>query len=304
MVDLESGSTEKEDSGRAGPAAARDSSNEEVRKLTVVRVLSLLEQSRMYPVIRRARAGVFALLAAGLSLVIGELPGYGVQKETQEEKAVNLKQQATGGLFQKWTFDQDQLDTVPRGFVKGVTTNEPLAEWVIQGHATAPSPPHVVTGSSTCAQSCYQLLLAEGMQYEYPDLSVRFHTPEGVAGSGGGVVLGVRDARNFYAALVDPLSRHVRFVRFADGLTTVLGQAPVHLKPVEWHSLRVQRNTIISKDFIEVFVDGTLVLSIEDQALGLGQVGVVIAGTSTMWFDSFHAVPLFSHRPLSEPPAY
>lgn len=257
----------------------------------------------MNPIIRRARAGLFAFLAAGLGLVIGGLPSYGVQNETQEEKAVNLKNQATGGLFKKWTFDQDQLNTLPRGFVKGVTSNEPLAEWVVQSDATAPSPPQVVTGSSTCTQNCYQLLLAEGMQYEYPDLSVRFHMPEGAVGSGG-VVLGVRDARNFYTAIVDPLSRHIRFVRLSDGLATVLGQAPVTLKPVEWHSLRVQRNTIISKDFIEVFVDGTLVLSIEDQALGLGQVGLVVAGTSTMWFDSFHAVPLFSHRPFSSPPAY
>lgn len=269
--------------------------------MQVLRVLSVSKKSRIYSVIRRARAGLFAFLAAGL--VMGGLPSYGVQNETQEEKAVNLKNQATGGLFKKWTFDQEPLNTLPRGFVKEVTTDEPLGEWIVQGHAAAPSPPQALTGSSTCAQSCYQLLLVEGMQYEYPDLSVRFHTPERGVGSGG-VVLGVRDARNFYTALVDPLSRQVRFVRFSDGLATVLGQAPVNLKPVEWHSLRVQRNTIISKDFIEVFVDGTLILSIEDQAFGLGQVGLVIAGTSTMWFDSFHAVPLFSHRPLSAPPAY
>ena len=56
----------------------------------------------------------------------------------------------------------------------------------------------------------------------------------------------------------------------------LLAQASVSLKPVDWHSLRVQRNTIISKDFIEVFVDGALVLSVEDQALGLGQVGLVV----------------------------
>ncbi len=89
-----------------------------------------------------------------------------------------------------------------------------------------------------------------------------------------------------------------------DGQETLLARAAVNLKPVDWHSLRVQRNTIISKDFIEVFVDGVLVLSVEDQALGLGQVGLVIRGKTSTFFDSFHAVPLFSHRPLSTPPAY
>jgi hypothetical protein len=96
----------------------------------------------------------------------------------------------------------------------------------------------------------------------------------------------------------------VQVVRKIEGKETVLAQAPVQLKPVDWHSLRVQRNTIISKDFIETFVDGVLVLSVEDQALGLGQVGLMVRGDASFLFDTFHAVPLFSHRPLSAPAAY
>lgn len=228
---------------------------------------------------------------------------YGVQKETQEEKTANLKKQATGGLFQKWIFDQDQLNAPPRGFAKGVSTDEPLADWIVQGHATAPSPPNIIAGSSSCAQRCYQVLLADGLEYEYPDLSVRFHAQEGTAGLGG-MVFGVRDTHNFYAAVVDPIGQKVQLVRLSNGLELPLAQASINLKPVDWHSLRLQRNTIISKDFIEVFVDGVLVLSVEDQVLGLGQIGLVVLGASTVFFDSFHAVPLFSHRPLSAPPAY
>ena len=246
---------------------------------------------------------VFVFLAAGVALVMSAVFAYAVQSETQEEKASNLKKQAMGGLFKKWTFDQDPLNAVPVGFTRGISNGETLGDWVVQKHATAPSPSHVVAGSSSCTQSCYQVLLTEGMRYEYPDLSVRFHTPGGAAGSGG-VVLGAHDTKNFYTAIVDPIAQQVRFVRLTDGLAMVLGQASVNLKPVDWHSLRVQRNTIISKDFIEVFVDGTLVLSVEDQTLGLGQIGLALIGTSTMLFDSFHAVPLFSHRPLSAPPAY
>lgn len=263
----------------------------------------MLEKFRSRSPVRRVRTGLSILLAAGVGLVMGYSPGYGVQKETQEEKAVNLKKQATGGLFQQWTFDQDRLDAPPRGFVKGVSTDETLADWIVRGHATAPSPPNIIAGSSGCTQLCYQVLLADGLEYEYPDLSVRFHAREGTAGVGG-VVFGVRDTRNFYAAVVDQIGRKVQLVRLANGRELPLAQASINLKPVDWHSLRVQRNTIISKDFIEVFVDGVLVLSVEDQALGLGQVGLVVLGSSNMSFDSFHAVPLFSHRPLSAPPAY
>ena len=242
------------------------------------------------------------LLLVSLGWLVGASSSYGVQTETHEEKAANLKKQATGGLFQKWTFDQDQIDSLPDGFEQGIPGDGPPATWAVLASPNAPSPPNAVAGSSSCTQGCYQVLMAKGLEYEYPDLSVRFHAPDG-AGAGG-LVLGVRDARSFYAAVVDPVLRKAQLFRISDGRSSPLAQAPVTLKQVEWHSLRVQRNTIISKDFIEVYVDGTLVLSVEDQALGLGQVGLVLAGKSTMHFDSFHAVPLFSHRPLSSPPAY
>lgn len=263
----------------------------------------MLEKYRTCSAIRRAPSEVFALLLVSLALVMGYTSSYGVQRETPEEKAVNLKKQATGGLFQRWTFDQNQLNMLPGGFVKSISNDEPLADWIVQGHATAPSPPNIITGSSSCTKLCYQMLLADGLEYEYPDLSVRFHAREGTAGLGG-IVFGVRNTHTFYAAIVDSVDQKVQLVRISDGGELLLAQAPAGLKPIDWHSLRVQRNTIISKDFIEVFVDGVLVLSVEDQALGLGQIGLVVLGTSTVLFDSFHAVPLFSHRPLSTPPAY
>ncbi len=230
---------------------------------------------------------------------------YGVPQETQEEKVRNFQKQARGGLFQKWTFDNDRADSEPVGFVRQVSTDEPSAEWVVKKDETAPSPPHVISGSSTCSTPCYQLLLARDLEYEYPDLSVRVRTPkETETGGTGGVIFGAKDRHNFYAAVVDLGAARVQVTRVVSGQETMLAHASVTLKPGDWHSLRVQRNTIVSKDFIEVVVDGTLVLSVEDQALGLGQVGLAVVGTSSMLFDSVHAVPLFSHRPLSLPPAY
>jgi hypothetical protein len=242
------------------------------------------------------------LLVASLGWLEGTSSSYGVQTETHEEKAANLKKQATGGLFQKWTFDQDQIHGLPDGFEQGVSVDGLPATWAVLASTNAPSAPNVVAGSSICAQGCYQVLMAKELEYEYPDLSVRFHAPDG-AGAGG-LILGARDAKNFYAAVVDPVLQKAQLIRISDGRGTPLAEASVNLKQVDWHSLRVQRNTIISKDFIEVYVDGTLVLSVEDQTLALGQIGLVLAGKSAMFFDSLHAVPLFSHRPLSSPPAY
>jgi hypothetical protein len=73
---------------------------------------------------------------------------------------------------------------------------------------------------------------------------------------------------------------------------------------VPWHTLRIQRNTIFSKDFIETFFDGQLVGTVEDQSLAIGQVGLLVRGQTALDFDSLHAIPLFSQRPLSTPAAY
>ncbi|MBI3355917.1 MAG: hypothetical protein HY038_03945 [Nitrospirae bacterium] len=251
----------------------------------------------------RIRMMTGCLLLVGGGVAIG-IDAQAVQRETHEEKEANFKKQATGELFQRWTFDQDQADAVPAGFVVVASGTERPANWMVQGNTTAPTLPNVVAVSSGCmAQPCYQLLLAQGLEYEYPDLTVRFRASEGTAGIGG-VVFGAKDAKNFYAAVVDLVGLTLQVVRMVAGNETVLAHAPVNLKQVDWHSLRVQRNTIISKDFIETFVDGTLVLSVEDQALGLGQVGLLATGKSSLLFDTFHAVPLFSHRPLSAPAAY
>jgi hypothetical protein len=260
------------------------------------------------PVIRAAtwlRSLTWGLILTGVAMAAA-LSGeaLAVQRESQAEKEANLKQQAKGGLFRKWTFDQDRATELPSGFHALSSREGRPAEWMVQVDATAPSPPNVVAVSSECvAEDCYHLLLAGELEYEYPDLTVRLRAAEGVPGRGG-LVFGAKDSANFYGAVVDVAGSRVHVVRVVAGEATRLAHSSVTLKQIDWHTLRVQRNTIISKDFIEIFVDGSLVLSVEDQMLGLGKVGLVSKGTTSLFFDTLHAVPLFSHRPLSAPPAY
>lgn len=253
------------------------------------------------PLIHRSilLGGVCAAMVA-----LAAWPAAAVPRESHEEKEANLRQQAKGGLFHKWTFDADAVNIVPGGFSPLSGNTESQAAWMVTPDATAPSAPNVVAVTSGCdSGACFRLLVADGLAYEYPDLTVRFRPAAETAGVGG-MVFGVKDAKNFYAALVDVEGRSAQVIKMVDGAVTVLGKTSVTLKAIEWHSLRVQRNTIISKDFIEAFVDGVLVLSVEDQAFGSGQVGFVTQGKTALFFDTFHAVPLFSHRPLSAPAAY
>ncbi len=228
-------------------------------------------------------------------------PAFAIQKETSTEKADNLEKQVKGGLFNFWNFDVQAPGTTPDGFAAITIGEGPGANWSVEAEPTAPSRPNSVLGSSTCTE-CVQLLIAQGFNYEYPDLSVRLSQADEHGRSG--VVFGVKDRMNFYAAVVDLPRNTLQVIRVVAGKESVVGQAALKPKPVDWHTLRVQRNTIISKDFIETFFDGHLTLSVEDETLGVGQIGLLVRGATSARFDSFHAAPLYSNRPFSPPAAY
>lgn len=248
------------------------------------------------------------LLAFTLMLVQGTLLAErvsAIQTESQAEKQANFKQQALGGLFHRWTFDQQKPEETLGEFSQLVVGEGSAAVWTISADAEAPSPPNILKAGSTCQTgACYHLLVANKLQYEYPDVTVRLRFPaEGSVGRGG-IVIGFQDEKHFYAAVVNIEAQKLEVVRVLDEQVAVLGETAITPKPVDWHSLRINRDTIISKDVIEVFFDGRLILSVQDQTLGLGQVGLLVWGQSPLHFDSLHAVPLFSQRPVSNPAAY
>jgi hypothetical protein len=259
--------------------------------------------------VKPGRIGMVAVLLA-LAVIAGEWSfcverSQAIQAETQKEKEANLKGQVQGGLFNRWTFDQQKPGEAPAGFSMLGFGEGSAADWRIKADTDAPSASNILVVNSLCqAVTCYRLIVANGLQYEYPDVSVRMRFPVDATPGVGGVVFGVKDATHFYAVVVDLATKTLEVSRVVDGKETSLERSSITPKEVPWHTLRIQRNTIISKDFIEAFFDGQLVVTVEDQSLAIGQVGLLVRGQTTLDFDSLHAVPLFSHRPLSAPAAY
>ena len=259
--------------------------------------------------VRSRPIGMVSLLLA-VAMIAGEggicvERSQAIQAESQTEKEANLKGQAQGGLFNRWTFDQQNSGEAPAGFSMLGFGEGPAADWTIKADRDAPSASNILVVNSSClAVTCYRLMVANGFQYEYPDVSVRMRFPLDAATGVGGVVFGVKDATHFYAAVVDLATKTLEVSRVVDGEETRLGRSSIMPKPVPWHTLRIQRNTIFSKDFIETFFDGQLVVTVEDQSLAIGQVGLLVRGQTALDFDSLHAIPLFSQRPLSTPAAY
>lgn len=204
-----------------------------------------------------------------------------------------------------WSFDGEKPGDAPAGFSVGTVGGGAAGQWTVEPDAQAPTAPHRLTRKGPGSdKDALQVLLADGVTYDYVDLSVRLRSDNGAHAGGGGVIFRAKDARNFYAALADLATGNLDVLRVADGQVTLVTREPIKPKAGPWHLLRVLHSTILSKDLIEVAVDGKIVYSTWDQARFGGQIGLVARGEATVGFDNFHAIQLYSQKPLSPPAAY
>ena len=170
---------------------------------------------------------------------------------------------------------------------------------------SAPSRPHLVEQRLHCPEGwCYQLLIAEGAVVEYVDLSVRIKLNLGTPTGKAGLAYGIQDDKNFYAAVVEPRTNEVVVYVVKDGEPTELAREPLIPRSDDWHFLRIQRNTIISKEFTEISFDNHLMLGVYDQTFKKGKLGLVAMGDGGFSFDNLRAMELMTNRPLSRPSAY
>lgn len=210
-------------------------------------------------------------------------------------------------LFKTWTFDKESAEQAPAGFSSFSVGSAVTPTWVVAQDSSAQTPPNLLRQSAPCMEEdCVQILLVNALQYEYLDLIVRIRLADTPGRSNGsaGVVLGARDRQNYYAVTVDSSGKDMQVTCVQDGKATTLAHAGITPKNVSWHLLRVRRNTIISKEYIEVFFDGLQVFSVEDKTFGTGQIGLITHGPARAEFDNLTAAPLYSQKPLSGPAAY
>ncbi len=212
----------------------------------------------------------------------------------------------TPPLFEEWNFENNLDPDLLPGFSSQTLGHGHPGQWTVVTEDDAPSRTHALLQSTPCMDpGCYQLLIYDNIRVEYVDLSVGILSKLGTPTSAAGLVLGMQDRKNFYAVLVYPASNTVKAWRFSDGIPILIKEHPVMPKKrTPWHFLRIQRNTIMSKEFLEISFDNQFFLSVNDSMFHTGQIGFITTGDGTFAFDNLRAVELLTSRPLSRPPAY
>lgn len=238
----------------------------------------------------------------GLCLVGFPLVGFAEDQPQELPKPVH---KTTPPLFQEWQFDTSALHAIPEGFVLLESAVSGKGQWLVNEGVATPSRPNIVEQQLTCGEAaCYQLLVVEGKTAQYFDFSVRLKMRLGTPSGKAGLAYGVQDAQNFYAVVVEPKTNEVVAYVVKDGHETELAREALILEPSEWHFLRIQRQTIVSKEFTEISFDHHLLIDVYDQSFDSGQFGLVAMGDGAFAFDNLRAMESLTNRPLSRPAAY
>ena len=243
------------------------------------------------------------LVAMAMSfVVIGVSDGYA---DDQLQELPKPFHKTTPPLFQEWNFDQSASNGLPDGFTQATGGSPGEGGWSVKEDASAPSRPRLMEQRLHCGEGwCYQLLVAEGVEVEYVDLSVRIKLNLGTPSGQGGLAYGIQDDKNFYAVVVEPKTNEVVAYVVKDGHPTELARESLIPQPSDWHFLRIQRSTIISKEFTEIFFDHHLMINVYDQSFRNGKLGLVAMGDGRFSFDNLRAMEMMANRPLSRPSAY
>ncbi len=243
------------------------------------------------------------LVAMVMSFVVsGVSDGYADDQPHELPKPFH---KTTPPLFQEWNFDQSTSDGLPSGFTQSTGGASGEGGWSVKEDADAPSHPRLLEQRLHCGEGwCYQLLVAEGVEAEYVDLSVRIKLNLGTPSGQAGLAYGIQDAKNFYAVVVEPKTNEVVAYVVKDGQPTELARESLIPRPSDWHFLRIQRNTIISKEFTEISFDHHLLSNVYDQSFRKGKLGLVAIGDGGFSFDNLRAMEMMTNRPLSRPSAY
>lgn len=251
-----------------------------------------------------------SVLIAGLILggvfMLGPWAQAGDKADKAEEaEARTQRKQAALDLRMRWTFDKDQPGRIPAGFSALTVGDGPASAWRVEPDAEVLTRSKLVVQGKPCiSDSCFQLLIADTLVYDYVEIAFRLRPRHNGAAGIGGVVLGYEDPMNFYAVLADFSEDRLSVVRVQNGVKTVMGSGPVKPKKSPWHHIRVQRNTIISKVFLETYFDARLAVSVEENTLRPGRVGLVTKGDVPIEFDNLDVMRIYSQQPLSGPAAY
>jgi hypothetical protein len=160
----------------------------------------------------------------------------------------------------QWTFEDDAVNTIPRGF------HEEVGKWrVVEADGRK-----VLAQQALTADKTFNVLLGTVLNPANVDLSVELKAVAGKLDQGGGLIWRAKDKKSYYLTRYNPLEDNFRLYKVERGKRTMLKSADILHTP-GWHTLRL---TMEGKH-IECFYDGKKYLECDDETFpDAGMIGL------------------------------
>ena len=188
------------------------------------------------------------------------------------------------------TFEDAAAGAPPPGFSFALTGGGGPVRWVVLEDPSSPAGPKVLAETSKDRTSDrFPLAILDGFEARDVAVSVRFKPVSGTVDQAAGLVVRLRDPRNYYIARANALEDNVRLYRVVDGRRTQFAGVEVRVPRDRWQTLGLR----VEGERFEVSLGGRTLFSAMDRTFAeAGRVGLWTKADSLTHFDAFEAEEL------------
>jgi hypothetical protein len=197
---------------------------------------------------------------------------------------------AAEGEPRRFDFEDAAVGTAPRGFSFALTGGGAPVRWTVLEDPSSSAGPKVLAETSRDrTDNRFPLAILEGVTVRDVAVSVRFRPVSGTVDQAAGLVVRLRDARNYYIARANALENNVRLYRVVDGRRIQFAGVDTRVPRDHWQALGLR----IDGDRLAVSLDGRELFTATDRTFAeAGRVGLWTKADSVTHFDAFEVQPL------------
>jgi len=188
------------------------------------------------------------------------------------------------------TFEDAAAGAPPAGFSFALTGRGGPVRWVVLEDPSAPAGSKVIAETSQDRTSDrFPLAILDGFEARDVAVSVRFRPVSGTVDQAAGLVVRLRDPRNYYIARANALENNVRLYRVVDGRRVQFAGVDVTVPRGRWQTLGLR----VEGDRFAVLLDGRELFAATDRTFhGAGRVGLWTKADSLTHFDELQVQQL------------
>ena len=176
----------------------------------------------------------------------------------------------------KQDFESTKIGDIPEGWMMGATGQKSLGIWeVVEGKSVYMRYPRGSSGEQ------FNLLYTKDVYFLNGAIEAKIKADKGRENQGGAIIWRMRDRKNYYMAMIDPLNKEFMIKVLKNGESKKIYSKKIDLKD-GWQRLRV----VFCFDLIEVFLNGKKIADIKDSTIThSGGAGILTKADAKTFFD-------------------